>query len=441
MSLSLIPFKYFSDVQICIPKLYKDNISWFSITPQFTTLRVNVLKYSPEEIAEKIRNNLSEEATKNGFTTIPEVFVHGTIKDCIIIGSWKKSVYHDLEINGEVIIDVSCGNAVLRGADIFAPGVLALSNNVREGDAVNIYVDIKGTCRRGSIKLTCDDKLLIGNGIVKINRKTIFENNAKLNGIAIEVKFRASRVPSINFSPSYGILQNFPSIICSYVLEPSMNLTLLDMCASPGNKTSHLATIMKNKGTVIALDKTSKKVDKILSLCRQLELFNILAFAWDSTKAVLNELNENKKLTDGPPFNKNSFDRILLDAPCSALGNRPNLYNKITFKQLQSYSRLQKQLLHNAVELLKPGGILVYSTCTVTIEENEAIVLWALQKYSNLKLVKALPYFGSPGLIESGLSDEQRSCVQRYSMSTGNSPETDTVGFFIAKFVKSLNVM
>lgn len=84
------------------------------------------------------------------------------------------------------------------------------------------------------------------------------------------------------------------------------------------------------------------------------------------------------------------------------------------------------------MQLLKPNGRLVYSTCTITVSENEGIVAWALKTFNNLKLVKSEVSFGECGLKNSGLSDEQRQLIQRY----GPHAQVDSVGFFIACFIK-----
>ena len=87
-----------------------------------------------------------------------------------------------------------------------------------------------------------------------------------------------------------------------------------------------------------------------------------------------------------PPYPPSSFDKILLDAPCSALGQRPCLGNPITEKQLSSIPPVQRKLLSTAVKLLKPGGTLVYSTCTFVSEENEEQIAWLLNHFPEMCL-------------------------------------------------------
>lgn len=229
------------------------------------------------------------------------------------------------------------------------------------------------------------------------------------SGIAIEITSTLSRVPSIGdaYLPAgSAILQNLPSVICAHVLNPKPGEKLLDMCAAPGNKTSHLAELMNDNGLIVAIDKTPNKLkileDKIMSY----QFSSVKCFAYDSTKLLstgncINDIVE-------PPFPAQYFDKILLDAPCSALGNRPVLRNDMSPKMLRSYPVVQKKLFKTAVELLKSNGILVYSTCTVTSAENEEIVEWALNKFDDIELISADPLLGGPGWPNVGLNDEQR---------------------------------
>ena len=141
----------------------------------------------------------------------------------------------------------------------------------------------------------------------------------------------------------------------------------------------------------------------------------------------------------GLKFDPESFDRILLDPPCSALGLRPKLYWKESLNKLKKYSEYQKKFIDNAVLLLRPGGILTYSTCTINSAENEGMVSYILEKYPIMKLVPILPNYdnenniGQPGLPGMGLTNLQRNLVRRFDPS---DTKGDTMGFFLAMFQK-----
>lgn len=169
-------------------------------------------------------------------------------------------------------------------------------------------------------------------------------------------------------------------------------------------------------GPVLAFDKSQPKIMQIQAMARRLGVEDrIHAKVQDATKADLNP---------------QSFDKILLDAPCSALGQRPMLVQEAKVKELKSFPKLQKKLFDKAMELLKPGGILVYSTCTVTLDENENLVLWALDKYGkDLELCPTWPRLGQPG---HQMGQEFGEKVQRF----GPGDKYSSIGYFLAKFQK-----
>jgi len=301
---------------------------------------------------------------------------------------------------------------------------------------VSIYADVSGKCKKGLQKrYECPQKLFIGNGIVKMVRHQLYGENLTPVGIAVYITDTISGCPSVGdgFLPKgSAILQNLPSILCTHVLKPEPGNTILDMCASPGNKTTHIAALMQNKGILVAIDKTPTKVKQLKNTCDEFQA-KVHIFQADSTKILDKQTNlTTKSVLNGPPFLVETFDKILLDAPCSALGKRPQLSNNISEKVVKSYVPLQRKLFENAVHLLKVNGYLVYSTCTITLAENEGITAWALRTFDCLELKKAEPYLDGPGLSGSSLTDSQRNCVQRF----GPEQETDSVGFFIALFFK-----
>jgi len=144
-------------------------------------------------------------------------------------------------------------------------------------------------------------------------------------------------------------------------------------------------------------------------------------------------------------FVPRSFDHVLLDAPCSALGLRPRLFAGLeTLDGLRQHANYQRRLMDQAVQLVRPGGTLVYSTCTLNPGENEGVVRYALDTYSFLSLVPQHPKIGGPGLVGGDdvfdgatyrpwLRDGEQHLVQRFD-PVGAS---DTIGFFIAKFLVS----
>ncbi|MCD7461275.1 rRNA (cytosine-C(5))-methyltransferase nop2c [Datura stramonium] len=140
-------------------------------------------------------------------------------------------------------------------------------------------------------------------------------------------------------------------------------------------------------------------------------------------------------------FSPNSFDRVLLDAPCSALGLRPRLFaGEDTIDSLRTHAKYQRRMFDQAVQLVRPGGVIVFSTCTINPGENEALVRYALDTYEFLSLASQHPKIGGPGLtgscqlpdgfVEEWLKPGEENLVQRFDPSS----DLDTIGFFIAKF-------
>lgn len=151
-------------------------------------------------------------------------------------------------------------------------------------------------------------------------------------------------------------------------------------------------------------------------------------------EAKMDTSNQLKMIQEFPP---ESFDRILLDPPCSALGLRPKLFvPHTTVKQFKHYAVYQRKFIHQAVNLLKPGGFLTYSTCTINTEENEEMVKHILDTYPTMKLVP-IPAnsIGLPGRTGFGLSDGERGKVRRFEPHLNDND--DTMGFFLALFQKS----
>ncbi|HIQ51155.1 MAG TPA: RsmB/NOP family class I SAM-dependent RNA methyltransferase [Nautiliaceae bacterium] len=218
-------------------------------------------------------------------------------------------------------------------------------------------------------------------------------------------------------------VQEAASMIPPLVLEPKENEIVLDLAAAPGSKTTQIAMYMKNKGTIVANDKNFDRI-KILSMNIQ-------------RMGVTNTIITRK---DGRNFRylPIKFDKVLLDAPCSATGAIRKSYGALinfNLKNIFSLSKLQRQLIESAFLSLKEGGILVYSTCSIDVEENEAVVDWLLKKYENAKLEKIeLEGLKSEEIIlewkNKRFNDEIKKCFRIMPY------QGEVEGFFIAKIKK-----
>ncbi|WP_195267007.1 16S rRNA (cytosine(967)-C(5))-methyltransferase RsmB [Eubacterium sp. 1001713B170207_170306_E7] len=177
------------------------------------------------------------------------------------------------------------------------------------------------------------------------------------------------------FTAGCFMIQDQGAMMAARLLAPQKKDRVLDMCAAPGGKTTHLSQIMDNEGTIIARDIFDSRLKLIEETAERLGIRNI----------------ETQK-TDGcifRPEDREAFDRILLDAPCSGLGiirRKPEIRYTVTREARKELTRIQRQLLDHAVLYLKPGGTLVYCTCTVNRDENEGQIERVLREYPFMKV-------------------------------------------------------
>src|SRR3989344_154113 len=217
-------------------------------------------------------------------------------------------------------------------------------------------------------------------------------------------------------------LQEASSLIPSIALNPKENETVLDLAAAPGSKTTHLAQLMKNKGLLYAADISSDRIPSLKYNVERMGIINAVIINADATK-----------------FNPGiQFDKILLDAPCSSEGLVRKEWNALSTwseKLIFEKSGLQKKLILNAFSLLKKGGELVYSTCTLAPEENEEVIDFLLKKKNNARIEKIeLKGFKTrKGITEwrgKKFSAEAEKALRIYPQ------DNDTEAFFIAKIGK-----
>ncbi|XP_037971146.2 tRNA (cytosine(72)-C(5))-methyltransferase NSUN6 [Plutella xylostella] len=413
-------------------------MDWLAKAPKYTIFRINKLRKFDPEIIEVTLKLQCEDLE---FSRIPKFYL--LKPDCLVLERWPDDENMTIP-ETEVIVDASCAAAVLRGAHVFAPGVMGLPTNCQLDSFVSIYGDLEEKCKKGLKVQYNGRKIFVGMGQLKMLRNQLYGEDLEPSGIAVHTIMPASRLPVINetmYPKGDILLQNLPSIVCGWVVDSQPGEAILDMCAAPGNKTTHIAEMSNDKAMITAIDKTVKKVEKIQANAMAHGIKCIKCYAYDSTKCWS---DASTGINVGPPFPSNSFDKVLLDAPCSGLGQRPLLLNKMTPKMLNSYKFVQRKLMKSAVAVLKVGGKLIYSTCTITEDENEGMVAWALQEFQCLRLVAAEPLLGGPGWSGCGLTDEQRVLVQRFGpemdpLRPVDDLYRDTIGFFIACFTKIEN--
>ncbi|ODV79973.1 NOL1/NOP2/sun family putative RNA met [Suhomyces tanzawaensis NRRL Y-17324] len=237
-----------------------------------------------------------------------------------------------------------------------------------------------------------------------------------------------SQVP-IGATPEYlaghYILQAASSFLPVMALDPQENERILDMAAAPGGKTTYIAALMKNTGTVFANDANKARTKSLIANIHRLGCKNTIVCNYDA--------REFPKVIGG-------FDRILLDAPCSGTGviaKDESVKINRTEKDFIQIPHLQKQLLLSAIDSVDAnsatGGVIVYSTCSVMVEENEAVVDYALRKRPNVKLVDSGLQIGKEGFT----SFRGKHFNPKLSLTRRYYPHTYNVdGFYVAKFKK-----
>ncbi|XP_008301121.1 putative methyltransferase NSUN6 [Stegastes partitus] len=420
-------------------------LTCLSHPPSYTCVRASTHLAPLEEIRHKLGEELKKQqmGSSSAEDVSVQILLHPRITDVLLLPVDGPRPVEQL--SSEVVVGAQCGSAVLRGAHVFAPGIVACPKYMKPGDVVSVFSDVEGRCTRGAMSFQ-GKKVFVGNGVAEMSRSSIFCTDEPARGVGVRMVEPLYRSPSFDgVLPSLAFLQNLPSVVVGHVLGPRPGERILDMCAAPGGKTCHIAALMKDQGEVVALDRIRNKIDRIRQNAQMLHLQSVKAFCFNSTQAVS---SDSAQESEGPPFPPESFDRVLLDAPCSGLGQRPSMGMTWSLKEICSYPPLQRKLFHAAVRLLKKGGVLVYSTCTVTLAENEEQVAWALKTFPCLTLQPQEPHIGAEGMLGAGLSPEQLRLLQRFSpeLSWDQTETTtpfpcradgDTIGFFIAKFLKN----
>ncbi|VVT54365.1 uncharacterized protein SAPINGB_P004039 [Magnusiomyces paraingens] len=261
-----------------------------------------------------------------------------------------------------------------------------------------------------------------------VNRGVNLQPIGKWNKVGLQIF--DTQVP-IGATPEYlaghYILQAASSFLPVMALDPQENERVLDMAAAPGGKTTYISALMKNTGCVFANDSNKERTKALVANIHRLGCTNTIVTNYDA--------REFPRVIGG-------FNRILLDAPCSGTGvisKDPQVKTSRTELDFIQLPYLQKQLLLSAIDSVDASGpegsaVIVYSTCSVMVDENESVVDYALRKRPNVKLVDTGLEIGKEGFT----SFRGKKFHPSVSLTRRYYPHTYNVdGFYVAKFVKT----
>jgi len=251
------------------------------------------------------------------------------------------------------------------------------------------------------------------------------------NRFKVGLQIFDSPVP-IGATPEYlaghYMLQAASSFLPVMALAPQENERILDMCSAPGGKTSYISALIKNTGCVFANDANKDRIKAVIANIHRLGIKNAVVCNYDG--------REFPNVIGG-------FDRVLLDAPCSGTGviaKDPSVKVNKSEQDFQMVTQIQKELLLSAIDSVdansKTGGYIVYSTCSITVEEDEEVVNYALRKRPNVKLVPTGLDFGKEGFtsFRGKTFNPSLKLTRRYYPHTHNMD-----GFYVSKFKKFSN--
>jgi 16S rRNA (cytosine1407-C5)-methyltransferase len=221
-------------------------------------------------------------------------------------------------------------------------------------------------------------------------------------------------------------IQNAASWLPVIALDPQPGEHILDICAAPGGKTSHIAALSNNEAYITANDNSRPRLAKLRANLDRLGVKNAKYTLFDATQL-------SRKLEG------QQFDKILLDAPCSGEGmmtlGSDRDFNSWSVAQIKRLQQLQKRILVQAWQLLKPGGTLVYSTCTMAPEENEAVIDYLLRHNDDVWLQQMK--FSLTNRVAPVLEWNGKQFNDQLKFAMRLIPSKEIEAFFVCKITKT----
>jgi 16S rRNA (cytosine967-C5)-methyltransferase len=246
------------------------------------------------------------------------------------------------------------------------------------------------------------------------NEQIAFEKVPQLKHTYKLLKTKNTLTKTESFKQGFFFIQDKASCLAAEVADPKQDTIVLDICAAPGSKTTYLAQLMSNTGNVFSFDYSTRRIHVCKREAKRMGTKNVQPIVAD--------------VRIGLPL-KAFADLVILDPPCTStgtFGKNPDAKWRLTKRSILGMSRIQAEMLENCTDYIKLGGFLVYSTCSITLEENEMIIENFLKYHPEFKLVEPNPRIGLPGL--RGLTKCQRLYPHIH----------DCNGFFVAKMKKEI---
>ena len=237
-------------------------------------------------------------------------------------------------------------------------------------------------------------------------------------------KSKAELIATPMYASGELYVQSLSSMIPPLVLAPQPGEKICDLTAAPGSKTTQIAAMMHNTGEIIANDRSKIRLHKLVANLK-----------------IQGVTNVRTRLSNGEDLWKRLpeyFDRVLVDAPCSLEGRfeagHPKSFGDWSLRKVKLLSQIQAHLLRSAVSMTKPGGIIVYSTCTLSPEENEQVIDWMLHKEPGALEIESIDV---PLETQAGITNwEKQAFAAEIARTTRVLPSEMMEGFYLARLRK-----
>ncbi len=249
----------------------------------------------------------------------------------------------------------------------------------------------------------------------RLNRENLILQH--VDGLKYTYKLVGKEVPLLrtsSFREGLFFIQDKASCLAAEVANPQAGMAVLDVCCAPGAKTTHLAQQMENQGEILSVDYSQRRIDVWKKAIQRMGVEIAQPVIADACNPL--------------PFDNLDVDLVVVDPPCTSTGafsRVPSAKWRLSKRSISRMAKIQWQMITSCVDHLKEGGSLVYSTCSITLEENEILIERFLKLRPEFALIESSPKIGASGL--RGQTSNQRLYPHLHECN----------GFFIAKLVKS----